>query len=120
MHSAILTDLLPDTTYHYRYGDTSFGFSSVHSFTTPPAPGPDAEVFLLHVADMGQAEADGSNELSMMAPSLDTSAGLLADLGRHPYRLVLHNGDISYARSVVPTTKPLPHMSRLFVIQKAA
>ncbi len=88
-----------------------FGFSALHSFVTPPAPGPEAEVFLLHIADMGQAEVDGSNELSMMAPSLDTTKGMLADLDRLPYRLVIHNGDISYARLEMNPPPP-PHLYR--------
>eukprot|EP00193_Tetraselmis_chui_P020184 CAMPEP_0177794908 /NCGR_PEP_ID=MMETSP0491_2-20121128/25918_1 /TAXON_ID=63592 /ORGANISM="Tetraselmis chuii, Strain PLY429" /LENGTH=546 /DNA_ID=CAMNT_0019317639 /DNA_START=179 /DNA_END=1817 /DNA_ORIENTATION=- len=101
MHAATLTDLQPDTRYFYQHGDQKLGLSPIRSFVTPPRVGPDSEVRLLHVADMGQAEMDGSNELSMMAPSLNTTALMAADMARAPYRLVIHNGDISYARGYV-------------------
>lgn len=55
---------------------------------------------MLAIADMGQAEADGSNENGYGAqhPSLATVRGLTANSeGR---RLLIHNGDISYARWV--------------------
>jgi len=98
MHSATMTGLMPDTQYFYQYGDEDLGLSRVLSFVTPPVAGPHATVALLHVADMGQAEVDGSNELSMMGPSLNTTARLARELMRGDYRLVIHNGDISYAR----------------------
>ena len=65
---------------------------------TPPPGGPNGAVSLLAIADLGQAEVDGSNEngFGEQHPSLATVRGLLQHSeGR---RLVIHNGDISYAR----------------------
>lgn len=61
---------------------------------SPPAVGPDASVTLLAVADLGQAEVDGSMEASEMIPSLDTTARLAAEADAGA-QLVIHNGDIS-------------------------
>jgi hypothetical protein len=75
------------------------GWSAEHSFVSVPAVGPNSSLSMLAIADMGQAEADGTNEngYGQQHPSLATLRGLMQHAkGR---RLLLHNGDISYARS---------------------
>lgn len=75
------------------------GWSAEYSVVTVPAVGPNSSLSMLAIADMGQAEADGSNENGYGAqhPSLATMRGLASNSeGR---RLLVHNGDISYARS---------------------
>mmetsp|Transcript_1844 Transcript_1844/g.5402 ORF Transcript_1844/g.5402 Transcript_1844/m.5402 type:complete len:625 (-) Transcript_1844:225-2099(-) len=98
LHRAVLTGLHPDTKYYYSYGDEEHGWSEELSFMAAPAVGVGSAVRLLAIADMGQAEVDGSNEngFGEQHPSLATVRGLL----RHSEgrRLVIHNGDISYAR----------------------
>ena len=73
-----------------------FGFSPEGSFVTAPPTGPGSSVKLLAIADMGQADIDGSNEAMQYWPSRNTTNLMQRDMdGR---RLVLHLGDISYAR----------------------
>lgn len=74
------------------------GFSEEASFVAAPPVGPDAHVSFLAIADMGQAEIDGSNEQSEMLPALNTTMLMTAEAADK--QLLIHNGDISYARSV--------------------
>ena len=63
---------------------------------TPPEPGADTSVRFLAIADLGQAEIDNSFEQVEMTASVNTSRGLATELEYH--QLLIHNGDISYAR----------------------
>lgn len=77
-------------------------WSEEASFLTGPAPGPDSAVRLLALADLGQAEIDGSNEpyFAMYPPALNTTRLMLDDLANlagPELGLVVHTGDISYA-----------------------
>lgn len=70
-------------------------------FTAAPPVGPNTNVKILAIADMGQGEADGSMEQAEMHMSLRTTAGLLREVEENGYQLLVHNGDISYARGYV-------------------
>ena len=72
------------------------GFSEEASFLAAPSIGPDSHVKFLAIADMGQAEIDGSNEESEMRPALNTTRLMIAEADDK--QLLIHNGDISYAR----------------------
>ena len=72
------------------------GFSQEASFLAAPNVGPDSHVKFLAIADMGQAEVDGSNEESEMIPALNTTRLMIAEADDK--QLLIHNGDISYAR----------------------
>jgi hypothetical protein len=51
------------------------------------------------VADLGQAELDGSMEQAQMAPSLNTTRLMMRDVeSGSDYHLLMHSGDISYGR----------------------
>ncbi len=63
---------------------------------TPPPPGPEASVKFLAIADLGNAEVDGSLEFTEMTASLNTTTRLAGETEHH--QLLIHNGDISYAR----------------------
>ena len=52
-----------------------WGFSLEASFTAAPTVGPHTPVKLVAIADLGQAEDDGSMEQSEMGPSLNTTGG---------------------------------------------
>ncbi|RMZ57116.1 hypothetical protein APUTEX25_002348 [Auxenochlorella protothecoides] len=70
-------------------------WSEVASFLGPP--GPDAEVHILAMADLGQTEVDGSVEVDAIAPaSLLTSLRLAQEAAGAT--LMVLNGDLSYAR----------------------
>ncbi len=80
---------------------------------TPPLPSPSSRVSFFAIADMGQAELDGSNEVTEMPDSLTTVRRMMDAMqggnslipkdrvqqkARHNnHSLVIHNGDISYA-----------------------
>lgn len=72
------------------------GFSTEASFRAAPQTGPCSHVRFLAIADMGQAEIDGSNEESEMIPALNTTRLMIAEAADK--QLFIHNGDISYAR----------------------
>lgn len=79
---------------------------------TPPPVSPTSRVSFFAIADMGQAETDGSNEMTEMPDSRTTVRRMMdAMLGTggddattstrqtnpNNHSLVIHNGDISYA-----------------------
>ncbi|GFR45131.1 hypothetical protein Agub_g6511 [Astrephomene gubernaculifera] len=104
--SALMTRLKPATRYYYRVGDptSADGWSEEQWFWAAPEASPHATVRILAVADMGQGELDGSLEGSEMFASLNTTRRMAAEGGGAaggvgaPYSLLLHNGDLSYAR----------------------
>ncbi|PSC73699.1 inactive purple acid phosphatase 27 [Micractinium conductrix] len=121
LHGAVMGGLQPLTAYYYQYGDKELGWSEVESFVSPPATGPGASVTLLAVADLGQAEEDGSMGASEMLASKATTACLAAEVAAGA-QLLVHNGDISYARGfgslwdrffdqLAPTVRRVPYMT---------
>ena len=70
----------------------AFGFSREASFLTPPVVSAESHVKFLAIADLGQAEIDGSNEQSEMLPSLNTTQRMALETDYH--QLLVHNGDI--------------------------
>lgn len=122
LQAAVMSDLQPDTRYYYVYGDQALGMSAEISFVSPPLVGPEASVQLFALADMGQAEVDGSNEMSGMLPSLNTTRLMAQHMeGR---RLMVHNGDVSYAMGfasswdvyfdqLLPLASSMPYMTAI-------
>lgn len=69
-----MDELIPGQRYYYQYGDNEFGMSEIHTFRAAPEVGPDTSVQFFAIADMGQSEDDGSNEVRVGSPiSLFTS-----------------------------------------------
>ncbi|BDA47385.1 probable inactive purple acid phosphatase 27 [Coccomyxa sp. Obi] len=66
-----LTDLKPDTTYYYVYGDVKMGLGEQLSFKTGPAKGPSSTVKFLAIADHGHAQVDGSTEYEWTQSATD-------------------------------------------------
>ena len=58
-------------------------WSEEASFRALPAPGPEASVSLLAVADLGQAEVDGSADVVEMRAARNTAALMAAEAHRH-------------------------------------
>jgi hypothetical protein len=92
---------LPRTSLYSIIIPQELGWSEEQHFTSPPAVGPDSSVRLLAVADLGQAEVDGSMEASEMLASLATTARLAAEVDAGA-QLLIHNGDISCERVLPP------------------
>ena len=97
-HFATLRHLRAGKRVYYRFGSRRTGFSEEFSFLAPPLPGPDQEVQMIMLADMGQAQPDGANEVEKQEqPSLNTTRLMAADVATGGYSLLGHWGDISYA-----------------------
>lgn len=120
LHAAVMRGLQPGQRYFYRYGDSAAAaggeegaaWSGEESFVAPPAAGTAASVTLLAVADLGQAEVDGSMEASEMLPSLATTARLAAEVDAGA-QLLVHNGDISCEQDLsVPLLLPNKRCTR--------
>lgn len=93
LQRVLLRGLPPDSDVFYKVGDAALDtWSRVFRMRTPPRVGPDAQVRFFAIADMGQAEADGSNEMSEMPDSRTTVRRMVeAAEGRS---LLVHNGAI--------------------------
>lgn len=106
-HYAMMTGLTPGQRYYYRYGGKYKNiekeieeeeWSEESSFVAPPVTSPQTSVRLLAVADLGQVEIDGSMEISQMDASLATTNALAWEISNNGAQLLIHNGDVSYAR----------------------
>lgn len=91
MHTVLIENLRPSTTYFYRVGTDAHGWSSIYSFTNRPA-NKDEAVNLIAFGDMG---------LAPFAPgSKSTTDRLTPRVVSTNVTCLLHIGDISYARGV--------------------
>jgi hypothetical protein len=91
MHTILMEDLRPSTTYYYRVGTDEHGWSTIYSFTNRPAT-KDESVYLIAYGDMG---------LSPAAPGAkSTMERVTARVTSTNVTCVLHIGDISYARGI--------------------
>jgi len=138
LHSAVMTDL--DASGFYAVGDAArprdaSAWSTPARFELPAAPGGDARLEALIVADLGVAEADGSNvDVDIATPSqgsyfnmpasIATKERMARDVATRGATLLLHAGDISYARgfssmwdaffdSMAPIAGRLPYMTAI-------
>lgn len=96
IHTAVLSGLKPGTTYFYRFGNERVK-SDVFTFRTSK---PEAAIRVLAFGDMGQADPDGTNQAhdsADLVASLNTTARVFEEV-EGGANLVLHVGDISYAR----------------------
>ncbi|KAK3001823.1 hypothetical protein RJ639_022452 [Escallonia herrerae] len=96
IHSAVMTGLKPSTTFSYRYGSASAGWSDRIKFRTPPATGSD-EVKFLAFGDMGKAPRDPSVEHYIQPGSLSVVKALAGEVSSGNVDSIFHIGDISYA-----------------------
>ncbi|CAF2723528.1 unnamed protein product [Rotaria sp. Silwood2] len=92
MHTIILEDIRPSTTYFYRVGNDQHGWSSVRSFTNRPADDVNAKVTLIAYGDMGVAPVQPGAKSTMDR--------VRAQVMTNNITCVLHIGDISYARGI--------------------
>lgn len=61
-HHAIMTGLSPSTTYYYKVGDATAGFSDVMQFKSSPAATDDSTISFMLWGDMGAAKPSESNQ----------------------------------------------------------
>ncbi|CEO96390.1 hypothetical protein PBRA_005061 [Plasmodiophora brassicae] len=96
IHYAILQGLSPSTTYMYRFGSATTGWSEERPLRTPPEPSPTSSVRIAVFGDMGAADPDGAASAHSEAMSARTVGVLASHLD--DIDLVLHIGDLAYAR----------------------
>ncbi|TMW60176.1 hypothetical protein Poli38472_000218 [Pythium oligandrum] len=89
MHTAIMTDLTPETTYFYQYGNDVDGWSKVAQFRSRPKKDTKTTKFIAY-ADMGVDTAPAAQSNAVRVYSDVVGDGFDSFL--------LHFGDISYAR----------------------
>jgi len=88
MHTILINNLQPSTTYFYRVGSDEDGWSSVYSFTNRPN-NEDSEVIIIAFGDMGLAPVEPGAKASIDRVQTRVMSGNITAL--------LHIGDISYA-----------------------
>ncbi|XP_062175489.1 probable inactive purple acid phosphatase 27 isoform X2 [Alnus glutinosa] len=96
IHSAVMTGLEPSSTFSYRYGSDSAGWSEQIQFRTPPAGGSD-ELKFLAFGDMGKAPRDASTEHYIQPGSLSVIEAMADEVDSNKIDSIFHIGDISYA-----------------------
>ncbi len=107
--SAVMTNLAPSTVYYYVFGDDTEGAGGwcdrERRFVSSPASGDSEERFTLFAfGDLGQDQLDGTlnwSDGSDFQPSRNTTESMYQTFeasGDGTYSLVLHIGDIAYAR----------------------
>ncbi|CAF3389336.1 unnamed protein product [Rotaria sp. Silwood1] len=91
MHTILLEDLRPSTTYFYRVGTDEHGWSAIYSFTNRPTDINEA-VNMITYGDLG---------LSPVEPGAKSTIDrVAARVTSTNFTCLLHIGDISYARGV--------------------
>ena len=91
-HSARLTDLQPDTEYHYRVVSGGGG-SPIHTFRTLPLPGAEGKIRALLLSDTHSGDSTWVNRV-MRAAAGKTAELYGADL-QNQLQLVCISGDIT-------------------------
>ncbi|KAH6766104.1 hypothetical protein C2S52_017087 [Perilla frutescens var. hirtella] len=96
IHSALITGLHPSSSYTYKYGSNSVGWSNVITLKTPAAGGSDELRFLAY-GDMGKAPLDSSVEHYIQPGSVSVTKAMAEEVSSGSVDSIFHIGDISYA-----------------------
>jgi hypothetical protein len=91
MHTILINDLRPSTTYYYRVGSNEHGWSNVNKFTNRPS-NTDEVINLIAYGDMGVSP----NQPGAKSTIDRVSARVISD----NITAVLHIGDVTYANGV--------------------
>lgn len=109
VHTSTLSQLLPGQKYCYRYGGDD-EWSDTHRFTQPSQTYPFSAIAY---GDEGQSTTDGTTIEQDMPYSRATADLTLSLLEDDPTtQLVVHFGDISYARGYAADWDIFTHMNR--------
>ena len=99
IHQVTMDNLKPGYRYEYKFGDDKYGWSEFYTFNAPPMPYRNASVKFVAFGDMGNGQEDDSQQVVRgQQPSLQTTFGLKREVILASAGVVLHIGDISYAR----------------------
>jgi hypothetical protein len=99
-HDVVLTGLQASTRYYYKYGSTANNsLSAEQSFVSSPGVGPNITIRFIAYGDLGVL-VPFSTKLEQQEPSVQTAKWALRDLNGWASQtpLVIHIGDVSYAR----------------------
>ncbi|XP_073144952.1 probable inactive purple acid phosphatase 27 [Henckelia pumila] len=96
IHSAVMSGLNPSTTFSYKYGSDSSGWSDEITSRTPATGGSDALMFLAY-GDMGKAPLDSSAEHYIQPGSISVVKAMTDEVCLGNVDSIFHIGDISYA-----------------------
>ncbi|CAK9311464.1 unnamed protein product [Citrullus colocynthis] len=125
IHSAVMTQLQPSTTYSYEYGSDFVGWSNQTTFRTPPAGGGGNDFHFLAFGDMGKAPLDSSSVEHYIQPgSISVVEGMKEEVESGKVDAIFHIGDISYATGFLiewdfflhlinPIASRLPYMTAI-------
>jgi phosphodiesterase/alkaline phosphatase D-like protein len=72
-HHVVITGLMPSTTYYYRVGDATNGFSRVSTFTTAAAPGQE---FPARIIAFGACPCAGGLRGTVACPKTQQGGGV--------------------------------------------
>lgn len=110
INTGSMTELASNTRYYYAVGDLETDtWSEEYTFMSHPGIGADVSVSFLAVADQGVGEPDGSTAAFEYQAALEVADRMADDVAAgydlkgakneiEEYSLIVHNGDISYAR----------------------
>ncbi|XP_028960622.1 probable inactive purple acid phosphatase 27 [Malus domestica] len=96
IHTVVMRGLKPSSSFSYRYGSDSVGWSDQIQFRTPPAGGSD-ELKFLAFGDMGKAPRDYSAMHYIQPGSLSVIQAVADEINSGNVDSIFHIGDISYA-----------------------
>jgi len=101
IHQVTMDGLTPGMKYYYKFGDDGSALASSWSqeftFRAAPLAGPDVTTRVVVYGDMGSGQVDQSLQvIHAQQPALNTTRLVLNQIDQTD--LVLHIGDISYAR----------------------
>ncbi|XP_057818701.1 probable inactive purple acid phosphatase 27 [Cryptomeria japonica] len=123
IHTAVMTQLLPSTSFLYRYGSDIVGWSNPIQFWTPPAAG-YSELKFIVFGDMGQAPLDPSDVHYIQVGALGVIGAVAEEVGERNVDSIFHIGDISYATGflvewdyflhmITPVASHVPYMTAI-------
>ncbi|CAL0328364.1 unnamed protein product [Lupinus luteus] len=119
-----MSGLKPSSTFSYKYGSDSVGWSEQIHFSTPPAGGAPEELKFIAYGDMGKTPLDKSDEHYIQPGALSVIKAIADEVKSNNINSIFHTGDISYATGflvewdyflqlISPVASKLPNMTTI-------